>query len=92
MLQQMFKRITVKIARSGLGFLSFILIFLFLELRVRVSDDITQSHISHIRCHSDSDGHKSHDAWKDVKHSGRDDIIQCMIYILTLRCIHGHLG
>ena len=33
-------------------------IFLFLELRVSVSNNITWSHISHIK-HSDSDGYKS---------------------------------
>ena len=30
--------------------------------------------------------------WKDVEHSGKGDIIQCVIYMLILRCSHGHLG
>ena len=41
---------------------SFQIIFyflLFLELKVRVSDNITESHISHIK-HGDSDSDKSH--------------------------------
>ena len=70
----------------------FIFIFLFLGLRVIVSDDITQSHISHIKWHGDSHSHKSWDAWKDIEYSGRNDIIQCVIHMLTLRYIHGHLG
>ena len=46
-------------------------IFLFLELRVSISNNITWSHISHIRWHSDSDGYKSHDTWKDIEGFGR---------------------
>jgi len=40
-------------------------------------------------CHTA--GHKSHDAWKDIEHSGRDDVIQHVIHMLTLRHTHGHL-
>jgi len=39
----------------------------------------------------DSDSHKSHDAEKGVKDSERNDVIQCVIYMLTLRHTHGHL-
>jgi len=35
-------------------------------------------------------GHKMYK--KDVEYSERDDIIQCVIHMLTLRYIHGHLG
>ena len=38
----------------------------------------------HIRGH----GYKSHDIWKGVEYFGREDIIQCVIYTLTLRCTH----
>ena len=38
-----------------------------------------------------SHGHKSHDAWKDIEHSGRDNVIQYVIYILILRYMYGHL-
>jgi len=36
-----------------------------------VSDNITQSHISHIRWHGDSNSDKSHDVGKDIEDSGR---------------------
>ena len=42
----------------------FIFIILFLELELGLSDKIT---LSHGRSH----GHKSHDVWKDIKHSER---------------------
>ena len=59
--------IYVKIVESGLSFFLFsfsffifffklFFIFLFLKLKIRVSDNITESHISHIK-HGDS--HKS---------------------------------
>ena len=35
---------------------------------------------------------KSRDIWKNIEYSGRDDVIQCVIYMLTLRYIHSHLG
>jgi len=45
-----------------------------------------------MRGYGDSDSDKSHDIWKDVEYSERDDVIQYVIYMLTLRHIHGHLG
>jgi len=35
---------------------------------------------------------KSPDIWKGVEHFGRDDVIQRVIHMLTLKCAHGHLG
>ena len=51
-------------------------IFPFLELRVRVSDNITQSH----------------DTWKKVEDSRRSDVIQHVYYMLTSCFIYGTLG
>ena len=42
----------------------------------------------HIRWHD----HKSHDTRKEVEYSERNNVIQYVTYMLTLRCIHGHLG
>ena len=46
-------------------------IFLSLELRVRISDNITQSYISHIRWYSDCDSHRAQDTGKNVEDSER---------------------
>ena len=82
----------VKITESGLSFFYFLSHFyflfdlfsicLFLELRVRFSDNITWSHISH----------KSQVTQKDVEGSRKDNIIQHMQHMLTLRITHGCLG
>ena len=37
-------------------------------------------------------GHKSHDSWKDIEGSEKDEIIQQIQHMLTLRLIHGYLG
>ena len=54
-----------------LFFLIYFSSFLFLELRIRVSDDITWSYLGHIRQHSDSDSYKSHNTQRDIEGSGR---------------------
>ena len=72
-------------------FLILIFISLFLELKVRVSDNITQLHIHYIRLCSDSDSDKSHDAWKDIEDSRRSNIIQYVYYILTSCLTHSTL-
>ena len=89
----------VKNARSGLKLfffpLSFLSSFRFISLysifRTRDRIRVTRLHChtaDHIRWHS----HKSHDSWKNVEHSERDDVIQCVVHILILKHTHGHLG
>jgi len=87
--------VCVKNTRSGLKLFlflfSFWFIFLYSIFRTRVRVRVTRSHChtaGHIRWHS----HKSHDTWKDIEHSRRDNVIQCVVHMLTLRCTHGHLG
>ena len=88
---------TVKNARSGLNFSYFPFLFLFYFwfiffysiFRTRVRETRSCCHTAgHLMWHS----HKSHDTWKNIEHSERDDIIQYVIHMLTLRRIHGHLG
>jgi len=65
---------------------SFIL-FLELELGLEWQDHAVTQQVTS-RWHS----HKLHDTWKDIKHSGRNNVIQYMICMLPLGNIHGHLG
>ena len=75
---------------------SFLLLFsvqfsYFSIFRTRVRVRVTRSRCyiaGYIRWY----GHRSYDTWKNVKHSGRDDVIQYIIYMLILRYTYGHLG
>ena len=82
------KKIDVKITSSGLSFLLiffsslfFFLFFLFLEHRVRVSDDITQSHI---RWYSWQ--WQWHGTWNIEGHRRfwKDDVMQCVNLIPSI--------
>jgi len=88
----------VKVESSGLYLFSFSFsfsfwfIFQFLELRVRVR--VMRSH-----CHTSvtSDDtvtvtcHMSHDSWKNIEDSGKDDIIKHVQHMLTLKLAQGCL-
>ena len=77
--------LSVKNESSRLNLFSFFYlfsIFLFLELRVRVR--VTRSH-------SHSNSHKSQSHIEGYRRFWKDDIIQHVQYMLTLRHIHGCL-
>ena len=82
--KELLRKYTVKIIESGLSFSLFsyfhffliYLYFLFLELKVRISDNIN----------------KSHNTWKKVEGSRRSDIIQHVHHMLTSCLTHGILG
>ena len=66
-------------------------IFLYSIFRTRVRVRVIRSRCytaGHIRWY----GHKSHNTWKKVEGSRRNDVIQHVKHMLTLRCTHGHLG
>jgi len=79
----------VKNVRSRLKLFLFSFLISIFRTRARVRVTKSRCHTAgHIRWHS----HKLHDTWKDVEHSGRDDVIQCVDHMLILRHTHGHLG
>ena len=76
---------TVKNKESGLNifyFLSSFLFILFLELGLGLE---WQDHAVTQQVTSDN-------TWKDIEYSGRDNVIQYVIHMLTLRHTHGCLG